>query len=525
MSVHLSRTERITATVGVLLSLLLAALDSTVVGTAMPRIVADLNGLAFYAWVTTAYLVAQTTLVPISGRLGDLFGRKPFLIGGMVGFMATSALCGLSQSMLQLVLFRGLQGAFGGVLLSTVFAIIADLYPPATRAKMQGLFSGMWTLSAVVGPTIGGVLADTLGWRWVFYVNLPLGLIALLVVLRGIPRVPSEASWRDIDFAGAATLTLGLVPLLVALSISRDHGFGSPLLLALATIGIVGIAAFGMAERRHPHPIVPFALFRNRTFAVSVVVGFFGSIGLFGTSIFVPLIYQGVLGISAAASGPLLTPMQLGTFVAGILTGQAIARLRRYRFIGTAGLGAVVVGSWLLAQVQPSTPAVDIVRDIVLIGLGLGCFMPLYINAVMSDVPRSLLGVASSQIQFWRNVGATVGIALLGAILSNRLPGAVGAQVSAAGLPEAVRDRIVANIDAGQGLVGSVTPDVPGSIAAQAAAAARLGLAATLHDVFLVSAFLVAIAFVASFFMRDVPLRAHDVSTERAAGTVPSFGD
>ncbi|MFN2521099.1 MAG: DHA2 family efflux MFS transporter permease subunit [Candidatus Limnocylindria bacterium] len=521
----LSRAQRVTATAGVLLGLLMAGLDSTIVGTAMPRIVADLNGLASYAWVTTAYLVASTTVVPVSGRLGDLFGRKPFLIGGILGFMGASALCGLAQTMLELVLFRGLQGVFGGVLLSTVFAVIADLFPPTTRVKIQGLFSGTWTLSAIVGPTVGGLLADTLGWRWAFYVNVPLGLVALAVVLIGIPRVRSSASLRDVDMAGAAALAIGLVPLLVALSISGDRMTSVPLTGALVGIGVAGLFCFGLLERRHAHPIIPFGLFRNRTFAVAMIVGFFASVTMFGAALFVPLLYQGVLGVSATSSGPLLTPMQLGTFVAAVLSGQAMARIARYRLIGTAGLCSMALGLALLALVRPETSPLDVVRDIVLIGLGLGCVQPLYLNAVMSDVPAGVLGVASSQVQFWRNIGGTVGIAILGAIMTSRLAGAVAEQLRAAQLPEGVRDTIVGNMNAGQGLVGPSSLGLPPAVAAQATAAAKLGLAATLHDVFVVAALMTGVALVASLFMRNVPLRSTTVADRRTTAAVPSFGD
>src|SRR5438309_9551810 len=221
MSGEMTRNARILATVGVGLALFLAALDQTIVGTALPRIVADLNGLDYYAWVATAYLVASTTLTPIAGKLGDLFGRKPFLLAGMIGFVAASALCGQAQNMLELVAFRGIQGMFGGVLFASVFATIGDLYAPAQRAKLQGVFGGIFGLASVVGPTVGGYLTDNLSWRWVFYVNVPVGILAIAVCFVTIPRVAHRASWRDIVFFGAVTLAASLVPLLIRLSITR----------------------------------------------------------------------------------------------------------------------------------------------------------------------------------------------------------------------------------------------------------------------------------------------------------------
>ncbi|TMD75709.1 MAG: MFS transporter [Chloroflexi bacterium] len=260
----------ILATAGTMLALLLAALDQTIVGTAIPRIVADLNGLDRLAWVTTAYLVTSTTMTPIAGKLGDLFGRKPFLLVGMVGFVIMSALCGLAQDMTQLIVARGVQGIFGGVLFATVFTVIGDLFPPAQRGRLAGLFGAVFGLSSIVGPTAGGWITDHWGWRWVFEVNIPVGIIAVLVVLAGLPYVRSKASWRDIDFVGAFTLAGGVVPLLIALTITRDHSWTSPEVMGLLALSAVMLVAFVATESRVKQPIVPLHLFKNPTFSVSM---------------------------------------------------------------------------------------------------------------------------------------------------------------------------------------------------------------------------------------------------------------
>src|SRR5881628_1780609 len=257
MPAEMTRSARILATVGVALALFLAALDQTIVGTALPRIVAELNGLDYFAWVATAYLVTSTILTPIAGKLGDLFGRKPFLLAGMIGFVIASALCGLAQDMTQLILFRGIQGIFGGVLFATVFTVIGDLFPPDQRGRTAGLFGGVFGLSSIVGPTTGGFITDHFSWRWVFEVNIPVGIIAVLVVLAGLPYVRSKASWRDIDFWGAATLAAGIVPLLIALSITRDHAWTSPQVTGLLAIAAAMLAAFVFVESRAKQPIVP----------------------------------------------------------------------------------------------------------------------------------------------------------------------------------------------------------------------------------------------------------------------------
>src|SRR5438034_1087612 len=316
---ELTTRLKVLATAGVMLALLLAALDQTIVGTALPRIVAELNGLDRYSWLITGYLVASTVVVPIAGHLGDLFGRKPFIIVGMIGFVAASALCGLSQDMNQLIVLRIVQGLFGGTLFASAFTVLGDIYTPAERARIQGLFGAVFGLSSIVGPVVGGFLTDNLGWRWVFYVNLPVGLLGVLVVAAFLPFVRTRASWRDIDFVGSATLAAGLIPMLIALSVAKDQGWNSFEVLGLLAFGAAMLIAFFMIEQRVKEPIVPFTLFKNRAFAVSVLVGFFAALGMFGMIIFVPLETQGVLGVSVTNSGLLLTPMMLGLIVSSIL--------------------------------------------------------------------------------------------------------------------------------------------------------------------------------------------------------------
>src|SRR2546423_4629009 len=434
---HAELTTRIKvlATAGVMLALLLAALDQTIVGTALPRIVAELNGLDRYSWLITDYLVASTVVVLIAGKMGDLFGRKPFLIAGMAGFVGASALCGVSQDMNQLIIFRIIQGLFGGMLFASAFTVLADIFPPAQRAKMQGLFGGVFGLSSIVGPVAGGYITDHLGWRWVFYVNLPLGVLGVLIVAGFLPFVRTRASWRDIDLWGSAALAAGLIPILFALSVAKDQGWTSFEVLALLAVGIRMLIAFFLIEQRAKEPIVPFKLFKNRAFAVSMVVGFLSALGMFGMIIFVPLETQGVLGVSVTNSGLLLTPMMLGLVVASVATGNLMVRVKHYHYFGTVGAALMMLGIYLVAQTTPSTSQASLTIAIILVGAGLGITFPLYINAVQSALPLRYLGVGTSQIQFWRNIGGTVSSAILGSLLAQRLPGAVNDQVSKLNLP------------------------------------------------------------------------------------------
>src|SRR6266566_2581976 len=368
-------------------------------------------------------------LAPIAGKLGDLFGRKPFLLAGMIGFVLASALCGQAQNMPELIAFRGIQGIFGGVLFASVFATIGDLYAPAERAKLQGVFGGIFGIASVVGPTVGGYLTDNFSWRWVSYVNVPVGVLAILVCFVTLPYVAHNASWRDIDFAGAFTLAATLVPLLIALSITQNHDLTSPEVLSLLGVAAVMAVIFFLVERRNPHPVVPFDLWKNPTFSVSTIIGFLLGFAMFGAIIFVSLVYQGVLGIPATNSGLLITPLMVGLISASVVTGQLMVRIKRYRYIGTVGAVILTLGLVLLAQVTVGTPEIEVVRDLVLVGHGVGVGMPLYLNATQSAVDARFLGVVSSQIQFWRNIGSTVGVALLGSVLGHELGQKIAAAV------------------------------------------------------------------------------------------------
>ena len=498
----LSRQRVILATAGTMLALLLAALDQTIVGTAIPRIVADLNGLDRLAWVTTAYLVTSTTMTPIAGKLGDLFGRKPFLLAGMIGFVAASALCGLSQDMTQLIVFRGIQGLFGGVLFATVFTVIGDLFPPDQRGRAQGLFGAVFGLSSILGPTTGGFITDHWSWRWVFEVNIPVGVVAVSVVLAGLPYVRSKASWRDIDFWGALTLAAGVVPLLIGLTITRDHAWTSPQVTGLLALAAIMLGAFVFVESRVKQPIVPLHLFKNSTFTVSMVVGFLTAFGMFGSILFTPLVFQGVLGISATNSGALITPMMFGLLGASTATGFVMRRIRNYCYLGTLGVAVMIFGMWLLSQVTPTTPEWHVVADLIVIGLGLGTTFPLYLTAVQVALPRQFMGVASSQIQFWRNLGGTVGSAILGAVLANRLPDYLTARTAALHLPP----QVISSLPKTGSANAILDPTLLGKLPAAFVQAIRLALSDTLHDIYIFAGVILVIALVSTVFLKEVPL-------------------
>ena len=515
MEHELSPSQKAFATVGIGLALFLASLDQSIVGNAMPRIVSEFNGLEHFAWVVTAYLVTSTTMTPISGKLGDLFGRKPLLLIGMAGLVGASVLCGQSRGMGELIAFRGLQGLFAGTLMACVFASLGDIFPMHIRARMTGMFTGIFGLSSVVGPTLGGYLTDTLGWRWVFYVNVPVGALAIATVAAALPAKPHHASWRDVDFAGAGTLAAALVPLLIALSLTRDYGFGSPLVIGLLLFAAVMALAFYRIESRAEHPMVPFVLWNNRTFAIAVLASFCISFAMFGAIVYISLVYQGVLGIPATDSGLLVTPLMAGLIVTSSITGPLMGHVKRYRYLGTVGTLAMTLGLYLLSRVVPTTPRAEVVRDLVLIGAGIGATMPLYGATVMNALPQQYLGVGSSQMQFWRNVGSTIGVSILGTVLAHQLPARISEALAGLGLPAALQKSL------GGGGNAQALFD-PGHIAAARAAlpealhgrfdaallAIRGALAAALDTVFISSAVIGLVAVALSLALREVPLRS-----------------
>ena len=526
----LSRRDLVLTVGGLMLTLLLAALDQTIVGTAMPSIIADLHGFQHYAWVTTAYLLTSTAVVPISGKLSDMYGRKMFLLGSSAGFVFTSALCGLSQDMTQLIVFRALQGVAGGVLTSTVFTVISQIFPPAERARFQGIFSGIFGFASIVGPLIGGYLTDNFSWRFVFYVNLPIGIIAFLVLLFSFPNIRPVARARNIDYWGAVTLIFGVVPLLLALSWGgNDYAWTSPVIAGLLAVAAVMLVLFGLIETRAIEPIIPLNLFRNSIVSVSVAAMSIMSMGMFGTILFIPLYIQGVIGTSATQSGTVLMPLMITMIGSSVIAGQIISRTGRYKLSGVFGMIGMTIGLYLLSGMGPDTDYATVVRNMVIMGLGMGPTMPVFTLAAQNSVRVNQLGVVTSLTQFARSMGSTIGVALFGSVLTNQFTPAFRAALLpevAAAVPAGVLDQfnnpqVLLNPAAAAQLQQLVL-----SLGAQGQqlydavyAAIKTGLVGALHDVFLIGAVLGLVGVVITLFLRELPLRkSYAVSSEISGG-------
>ncbi len=438
---NFTKQEKTITLVALMVVFLLSALDQTIVSTAMPRIIEQLNGLSLYSWVTTAYLLASTVMVPIYGKLSDLYGRKPILLVGVSLFLLGSALCGMSGEpwfgglfgggMVQLIVFRALQGLGGAALFTSAFAIIADMFPPAERAKFGGLFGAVFGLSSVLGPLVGGFLTDhgsvsllgyhIEGWRWVFYVNLPLGLLSLFLIVAKMPRLTHRALGK-VDIPGALLILTTTVPLLLALTWGgTTYAWDSARILTLFAVSVVSLALFIWVESRNKDAILPLSLFRIPVFTFSNLAGFVIGMAFLGVVMFLPLFMQTVLGISATNSGFSLLPLMAGLILASIVSGQLVARTGNYKPFMIGGGVILIVGVWLLTGIGVNTTVWDLAWRMFIVGLGLGPSQSLYNLAVQNAVPMTQMGIATSSSQFFRQIGSTIGTAIFGTLLLSNL--------------------------------------------------------------------------------------------------------
>jgi EmrB/QacA subfamily drug resistance transporter len=410
--------------VGLMATLFLAALDQTIVATALPRIVSDLGGITQYSWVFTAYMLTSTVTVPLYGKLGDVYGRKYLFLVAIAVFLAGSALCGLAQGMTQLVIFRAIQGIGAGGLFPLSLAVIGAIVPPRDRGRYQGLIGATFAASSIIGPAVGGFIVDNTTWRWIFLVNLPIGGIAMAVIMLVMPR-RALLTRHAIDWLGAGVLAVATGALLLGLVWGgRDYGWTSGHVLGALAVACLGYALFAVVERRAAEPILPFDVLRNPIVASSVAC--FGLIGfaMFGTISFVPLFVQGVIGTSATSSGVVLTPLMLGATATSLVTGQLISRTGRYRWNVVLGPLVLAAGMFLLWRMTVDTTNGEAARNMVIAGIGLGSMMQVFVISVQNAVPRERIGSATALTQFTRQMGATIGVTIMGALVNHGLPAA-----------------------------------------------------------------------------------------------------
>jgi EmrB/QacA subfamily drug resistance transporter len=484
-----------------MLVMLLASLDQTIVSTALPTIVGEFGGLAHLSWIVTAYLLATTIVTPLYGKLGDLFGRKVVLQTAILLFLVGSALCGLSQSMTELIGFRALQGLGGGGLMVTTMAVVGDLFTPQERGRYQGIFGGVFGLATVLGPLIGGFMVEQLSWRWIFYVNLPLGLFALAIIGFAF-SAPGARQRPVIDFAGAALLALGLTGLVLLTSFGgRAFAWSSPRALGLIALVFLALAAFVAVERRAAEPILPLSLFQNRTFLIACAVGLIVGLAMFGSITYMPLYLQVVKGVSPTMAGLALTPMMGGVLVTSIASGQIISRIGRYRLFPIVGTAIITLGLAFLATLGINTGVWTACVYMLVLGLGLGMVMQVLVLATQNAVHYRDLGVATSGTTLFRSIGGSVGVSLFGAIFTANLARAL------AGWPPG-----------GASLTSTAAPSAIQALPPQLRSAYREVFTAALHPVFLYAAIVATLGFALAWFLEEQPLRGRAGPERTTAG-------
>lgn len=490
--IHLSTRQKIPIMLAVMSGMLLAALDQTIVSTALPRIVSELHGLKDLSWVVTAYLLTSTISVPISGKLSDIYGRKKLFLLAIFIFVTGSALSGLSQNMAELIGFRALQGIGAGMLMSNAFAVIGDLFTPAERGRWQGIIGGVFGLASVIGPLLGGYLTDHASWRWNFYINVPVGILAFFMISSFMPHIDSDKIRQKIDYWGAALLSVGLASLLLGFVWGgNQYAWGSAEVIGMFAVAAASLSSFLLVEHKHAKdPILPLDLFKNQIFSLSMLIVFLIGIAMFGAILYLPLFAQDVLGRTATNSGVIMTPMVLSLVFTSVIAGQVVSKTGRYKTLAIAGMAAVTGGMLWLSTMGLQTTNGQFTSRMILLGIGLGFGMPIFNLIVQNAFPHSRLGVATASVQLFRSIGATVGVAVMGSVLNNRL----SAHLASSHAGHAVSANQLSNLN---------NRAIPLPI--------KQALSSSIAEVFLIGGIVVSLAFFASWFLKEIPLRtSHD---------------
>jgi EmrB/QacA subfamily drug resistance transporter len=457
----LPRRQVIVAMGGTMLAMLIGSLYMTIIGVAMPRVITDLGGFSQYSLVFSSFFIAEVVVIPIAGKLSDLYGRKWFYIIGLIVFVIGSFLCGISETMMQLVIFRGLQGLGFGFVMPLSLIVVGDLFPPAERGKYQGLMAGVMGVSSILGPVIGGYLTDSLSWRWCFFIFIPLGLLVIFLFFFFFPQLQADRLKHRIDYSGVTTIVLAVVPLILALNWGgTDYEWVSPTIIGMLSSSVLMFTLFCFNESRAEEPIVSLGLFRNRVVAVSSAVSFLHGLSFFAVVAYLPLYFQGVMGVSATESGGIMIPMMLGSVVTNIACGQIISRTGGYyRLLSTIGFTIIALGFYLLSGITMETSPTSATLYVLVVGIGLGFIIPVHTLAVQNTVPYSVMGSATSMITWLRTAGGLFGLAIVGSVINNRfffrfisdLPSGVKAVVSV--------EKLMSIVDNPQALVSVAAQD------------------------------------------------------------------
>jgi EmrB/QacA subfamily drug resistance transporter len=487
---------------GLALGLLLASLDSTIVGTSLPHIVAELGGMDLYAWLFTAYMLTETVMIPIGGKLSDRYGRRPIFLAGMFIFLAGSILAGLSQSMEELIVFRAMQGLGGGVMMPVSMATVADLYAPTERGKVQGMLGAVFALSSIIGPLIGGFIVDNMDWRWVFYVNVPVGIAAIAITTFKFPKIEADRT-KKIDYAGMTMLTIALLTFLLVVTWGgADYAWNSVEIISLSVISVISLVAFIWIEHKAEDPVMPLHLFKEPIFSLGCISLLILAIGMFGVISYLPLFLQAVIGMSATYSGEVLVPLMIGVMIGSIASGFALKRFGYKIFLVTGPLLSAF-GLYLLSTLHVGSSMDITIVYLFITGIGLGFCMSNYIVAAQNVVKKNEIGITTSGLSLFRGVGGTIGVAVLGSIMNRRMVTEINNNLSA----EAMASLPTTNVTKlGEILISSDVSSLDPSIVE----AIRLSLSNSITYMFLIGAIFLVMAWFTSLFIKSVPLKTSD---------------
>lgn len=522
--VHLSDKRKMTIMIAIITSLFFAAINQTIIGIAMPRIIAKLGGMDYYSWAITIYLLTSTVASVLVGKLSDIYGRKPFILSGIGLFTIGAILSGFSTDIFELITYRAIQGAGAGIIMSTVFTAIGDLYEPRERAKWTGVMSAVFGLSSVAGPLMGGYIVDHLDWRWVFWIFLPLGVIAFILIWVNFPKVPRRQG-ESVDYLGSLFLTLTIVPMLLAFSWAGDgpekYAWGSWQILGLFAATIVSLIIFIAIQTKVKSPVLPLGLFKNSVFTVSNLVSFFLNAAMMGAIIYVPFFVQGVKGISPTMAGYVAMPMSIAMLITTSVSGQLMSKTGKYKKMAILGLMVMTIAMVLMYFMVPSTPIYVLIIYMVILGLGLGIAMPVFSLTVQNAVAPQQIGVATATSTLFRNLGGTIGIAIMGSLMSTsitkkmtELSSNLGNQTNAAMNPELAEK--LALFQNPQNLLdqpkieatlNSLSPELQSAFT-KMLDIIREALSYAITTTFLTGAIVASVAFLIALFLKEIPLRS-----------------
>lgn len=530
---HLEMRRKVIIMLSIMSAMLFAALNQTIVGTSLPKIIADLGGIEYYSWVFTIFMLTSSITAILVGKLSDIYGRKPFILLGIGVFTAGSLLCGISGSILELILYRGVQGFGGGMIMSTAFTAVGDLFPPRERGRWQGIMSSVFGLASVFGPTLGGYIVDHFHWHWVFWIFLPFGLVAFAAIYFLFPSVQRKEK-ESIDYTGSLLLTLTMVPLLLSFTwAGNEYDWVSPEIIGLFTVTIVAFFLFVLTEKRVSSPVLPLDMFKNKVFTVSNIIGFFLGAGMFGSIMYMPFFIQGVMGTSATKSGFVMMPLTLAMVAGSTISGQIITKTGKYKKLAMLGLFIMVSGMTSMHFMDTQTTNTTAIMNMILVGSGLGIAFPIFTLTVQNAIEHKYLGVATSSVQLFRQLGGTIGVSIMGSVMNNSLADHFNkeSQKLVASSPsvtpemgeqikELANPQVLLNQEAVLEKFSALPPESL-NVIKQVLGILRESLSHALNGVFLTGAIVIGTAFILTFFfLREIPLKTSNeeknASTEQA---------